>query len=177
MILILWAGLASRSSGPWPGKGGCRNFQRSCRKSTSRRSSRKGKVRPACQSEGNGWLRQGSCHILQGLYFLPARRKSGSPTFTRRHLLQSILHTPPGSKTVVRCDQPCQGHQKQPPASWPDQAVLDRAHVWGCEPAEVGLCSERRCTQGRPHCFSAPALRNRWPWCEHPCWSGMFNIK
>lgn len=160
MILIPGAGLASRSNGPWLGKGGCRNFQRGCCQKIHIRKEPLGRenVRPACQSVGNSWQRQGSCHILQGLYFLPARRNSGSPTLKKRNLWESILPTPPGTKTVVRCDQPCQDHQKQPQPLWAGQSGLHRVHVWGCEPAKVGLCSERG-AQGKPKCSSAPAQR------------------
>lgn len=46
------------------------------RKSTSVRSFLGGEnVRPACQSEGNGWQRQASCYVLQGLFFFTHNQK------------------------------------------------------------------------------------------------------
>lgn len=136
MILILWAGAANHGLE----KVGAGNFQRGCCQKINIRKEPlgRGSVRPACQSIGNGWQRQGSCRVLKGHYFSPARRNSGSPTFTRRHLPQSILHTPPGSKaTVVRSDQPCQGHQKQPPA------IVGRSGSAGQRPC-LGLWACRR---------------------------------
>lgn len=77
MIMILWAELASRSNGSWPGKSGCRNFWRGCCEKINIRKEplERGNVRPACQSGGNGWLRQGSYQVLQGALFFNCRKK------------------------------------------------------------------------------------------------------
>lgn len=138
-------------------------------------ASRKGNVRPACQSVGNSWQRQGSCHILQVLYFLPARRNSGSPTLTRRNLLESILPAPPGSKTGVRCDQPCQGHQKPSPivGRTNSSAQGPCLGLWACR---GGALFRKMCPR-ETQMLLCTSPEERWPQHEQPCWSGMVDIK
>lgn len=181
MILILWAGLASRSSKPWPGKGGCRKFPE---RLLSENQHQEGASRERkCQtslSVNREWLAKTRfLPCLKGALFLTCKKK-----FWFSHIHKEA---PPTKHPPHSTRQQSNSGQVWPALPGPPKTTTSHCgQVRQCWTApmfgavslqEMGLCSEGRCAQGKPHCSSAPALRNNWPQREYPCWSGMFNIK